>query len=153
MSWRDTTRSIDQWVAPPTSMYSMKRTSAPCAAPELEQRHQLVVVHAADHHRVDLESGEERCGRRDARAHAVQLVVARQGAEAVGVQRVEAHGQPVQPGGLQRLGVRREQNAVGRHGEIADAGSPRQPRDQVRDVAPQQRFAAGQPDLVHAERR
>ncbi len=33
ISCRDTTRSIDQCVAPPTSMYSMKRTSAPWRRP------------------------------------------------------------------------------------------------------------------------
>ena len=31
--------SIDQCVAPPTSMYSMNRTSAPTRPAELEQRH------------------------------------------------------------------------------------------------------------------
>ena len=47
MSVREKTRSGDHCVAPPTSMYSMNRTSAPIARRVLEQRHDLVVVRAS----------------------------------------------------------------------------------------------------------
>ena len=83
ISRRDTTRAIDQCVAPPTSMYSMNRTSAPCRPAELDQIDQLVVVDAADDDGVELEAGEERRGGGDAVEHAIELVVAREVAEAI----------------------------------------------------------------------
>ena len=62
------------------------------------QLDQLVVVDAANDDGVDLEAGKERRGGVDALEHAIELVVARQVAEALGSQRVEADGQPVQAG-------------------------------------------------------
>ena len=76
----------------------MKRTSAPRALRELHQRNELVVIDAANDDRVDLEAGEERRGGVDAGEHAIELVVARQLHEAIGLQRVEADGQAVQAG-------------------------------------------------------
>ena len=45
-------------VAPPTSMYSMNRTSALTVRAELDQLHQFIVVDAADDHGVDLQAAE-----------------------------------------------------------------------------------------------
>ena len=60
MSCRDITRSRDHCVAPPTSMYSMKRISAPMRLRVLEQRHELVFVRAAHDHRIELDALEIR---------------------------------------------------------------------------------------------
>ena len=76
--------SIDQCVAPPTSMYSMKRTSAPMRASRTRSVAQLVVVDAANDDRVDLEAGEQRRGRVDAGEHALELVEAGERREAIG---------------------------------------------------------------------
>ena len=56
---REITRAGDQRVAPPTSMYSMNRTSAFSGSPVLDQIDELVVVHALDDDRVDLEGAED----------------------------------------------------------------------------------------------
>ena len=64
-------------------MYSMNRTSAPCPRAELDQVDQLVVVDAADDDRVELEAGKERRGGGDAGEHAIELVEARELAEAI----------------------------------------------------------------------
>ena len=59
-----------QWVAPPTSMYSMKRTSAPTRPRVLDQVGQLVVVDPAHDHGVELEPRPAaRPDRRDALEH------------------------------------------------------------------------------------
>ena len=59
--------SGDQRVAPPTSMYSMNRTSALTDSPVLDQIDQLVVVDAADDDRVDLQAAEDAVRGGDAR--------------------------------------------------------------------------------------
>ena len=53
-------------VAPPTSMYSMNRTSAFTDLPVLDQVDQLVVVDALDDDGIDLEAAEDAVRRRDA---------------------------------------------------------------------------------------
>ena len=57
----------------------------------------------------------------------------------------------MQAGVGQRLRRRRQQHCVGRHGQIVDAGQFGQPPDQGRELAVQQRLAAGQPELGDAE--
>ena len=59
----------------------------------------------------------------------------------------------VQPGVLERLGLLGQQDAVGRQGDVANALDRRQPLDQLRQFRPHQRLAAGQPQLVDAQRR
>ena len=95
---RDTTCDIDQCVAPPTSMYSMKRTSAPRAfansssgisSSSLTPRMTTVSI---------LKPGNAIDGGVDAGEHARQLVEARQLDEAIALQRVEADRQAVQAG-------------------------------------------------------
>ena len=133
-------------------MYSMKRTSRAALARELDERHELVVVHAADDHRIELQSGKERGGDIDAGDHPIERVVAGELAEARPVQRVETDGQPMQPG--------RRASAVACCSsstpfvviaEIADRWSRRQPRDQIRKAAPEERLATGQTNLGDAE--
>ena len=129
----------------------MKRISRAARLRELEQRNDLVVVDAANDHRVDLEARERIDGRVDAGEHARQLVETRQLHEAIALQRVEADRQAMQAGALEIVHGRREQHRVGRHREIANPVLARQPLDQRRQVAAEQRFAAGQPHLVDAE--
>ena len=57
----------------------------------------------------------------------------------------------MQTGGLERRRVLGEQDAVGRHGQVADPRLRGQHADEARQVAAQQRLAAGQAHLVHAE--
>jgi hypothetical protein len=58
----------------------------------------------------------------------------------------------VQPGLFERGGVRGEQHAVGRHGQILNGGTRRQAAHQIGHVSAQQRLAAGEAHLVDAER-
>ena len=153
MSRRETTRGIDQCVAPPTSMYSMNRTSAPWRASELQQVYEFVVVDTANDDRVELEPGKEGRGRGDTVEDALELVEPRQALETVSSQRVEADGQAVQARLAKRLGLGSEQHAIGGHGEVSDSRTGSQSMDEVRQIATQERLAAGQPDLVHAEPR
>ena len=74
-------------------------------------------------------------------------------AKALAIERVEADGDAVQPGGAQRRAPAREQHAVGRQREIADRRPRGERLDQDREVAPQQRLAASEPHAVDAERR
>ncbi len=121
-------------------------------AAELDQIAELVVVHAANHDRVDLEAGREHAMRSgEAVFHFVERVDAREREEAIAAQRVEAHGDASEPGRLQPVDLIREQDAVRRQREIAKAGLRRHHRDERRQVAAEQRLAAGEANLVHAE--
>ena len=97
-----TTCSQLQLVAPPTSMYSMKRNSAPRAfanssrsisSSSLTPRMTTVSI---------LSRGRAAAAASMPCAHAIELVVARQLDEAIVPERVEADRHPVQPGVLQR---------------------------------------------------
>ena len=110
---------------------------------------QLVVVLAADHHRVDLDRAERRDRGGDALEHGRQIARPRQAFEAIDLQRVEAHGDPIEPGIAQGRGRRGEMDAVGRQRSLAQAVARRQPRDEARQIAAQQRLAAGQPHPGH----
>src|SRR5215468_3039815 len=117
-----------------------------------DQLAQLVVVDVAHDHRVELRPGE--AGRRHRGDAGEDLRVVRaacERGEPVGPQGVKAHGDAVQSGGPQRTRLLGEQDPVGRQGQIAKLRLVRQEADQRRQVAPQERLAAGEPDLVDAE--
>ena len=57
----------------------------------------------------------------------------------------------LQPGRAQRRGMLRQQYAIGGQGDILDAGKRAQITDQIGKSRPQQRFAAGDAQLDHAE--
>jgi hypothetical protein len=59
----------------------------------------------------------------------------------------------VKPGVAKRLSAGREQHAIGRHREVANHRPVGQTPNQVRQVSPQQRFTAGQANLVDAKTR
>ena len=120
MSCRDTTCDIDQFVAPPTSMYSMNRISAPRAfansssgmiSSSLTPRIMTVSI---------LKPGKRIDGGVDAGEHARQFVEARQLHESIALQRIEADREAVQAGAPRDRARRREQHGVGGHREIAN---------------------------------
>ena len=124
---RDTTRSIDQWVAPP-DVHVLDEANLGVEPPaELDQVHELVVVGAPDHDRVELEAGEERGGGGDALEHACEIVGSGQVAKALRLQRIEADREPMQPGRASACGMVGEQHAVGRHRQVADPRPRREP--------------------------
>ena len=142
-------------VAPPTSMYSMKRTSAPTRRPNVEQVVDLIVVDAAHDDRVDLERVESGRRRRlDAREHGWQRVEPRDRLEALAAQGVEADGEAVQPGVAELRapsGPSSTPLVVSARSRIA--GCAASSATSSRQVPPQERLAAGQAHAIHAERR
>ena len=143
ISARLTTSRADQRVAPPTSMYSMKRTSASTGPRVGQQVDELVVVHTP---RMTTVSSfrfvnPDPVAARDARPDRGQRVEAREVAEAVGAQRVEADGQAVQPGGPERRRLVREQHAVRGEREVLEGRPAGEQADQVRQVRAQERLS------------
>jgi hypothetical protein len=125
----------------------------PAAAKVLRHRDDLGVVDAALDDHIDLDRREAgRLGGVDALEHAgnreTDVVHA---AEDRIVERIEAHGDALQAGGLECLRALRQQGAVGRQRGF-DARNRRQQRDQLLGIPAQQRFAAGEPDLLNAVR-
>src|SRR5207253_10409468 len=68
-----------------------------------------------------------------------------------GAQRIEADREALESRSVQRRGVFRKQQPVRRHREVRDACVARDQVDERRQVVPQQRLPAGEPDLVHAQ--
>jgi hypothetical protein len=66
----------------------------------------------------------------DALQHAIELVEARQSAEAIAPERVEADGEPVKAGVLQRVRMRGEQHAVGGQREVESPSASRRAVDE-----------------------
>ena len=69
------------------------------------------------------------------------------------VEAVEAHREALQACGLELGRVLGEPRAVGRERDVLDTLEARERGDDLDDVAPQQRLAAGEPDLLDAELR
>ena len=57
----------------------------------------------------------------------------------------------MQAGGREIAGLRGQQHRVGRHREVADRRLAREPLDELRQVAAEQRLTTRQPYLVDAE--
>src|SRR5690606_30884167 len=106
----------------------------PGAAETFDQARDLAVVDAALDHAVDLEAAEAGLFRRgDPGQHVADIATpARQAAEQLRVERVEADGQPLQAGLAQRARMACQQRAVGGHGQVVEPPDPRQPRDERR---------------------
>ncbi len=116
------------------------------------ERDDVAVVDAALHDGVHLHRDAGRRGRVDSLEHArdgeVDVV---QRCEGRVVERVEADGDAVEAGARERLGLLREQRAVRRQRDL-QIRNRREQLDEVFDVAPDERLAAGDPDRPHAER-
>ena len=82
-----------------------------------------------------------------------QLVETGERLEPIAAQRVETDGDAMESRRAKRVGVRREQHTVGRHRQIADFRPRREQLDQPRQIAAEQRLAAGDSHAVHALRR
>ena len=119
---------------------------------ERRERFDLVVVEAADHDGVDLHRGEpDPPGLGDAGEDLGEPFASGHLLEVHRVQRIHAEADATEPGGAQRLGVPGEEEAVGRHREVADAGDGGELGEEFRDAVAEQRFAAGDADLLDAE--
>ena len=125
----------------------------PCA--HSTRRGDLVLVDALERDRVDLDAQARRLRGVDAGDHLVELAPARDGAELLGIERIERNIDALDAviGELAR--VFRKLRAVGGQRqlvEIAGGEVARQRADERHDAAPDQRLAAGQPQLAHAAR-
>ena len=149
-----TTWVRSQWFSVPTSMNSMKRTIWP--VPRNRRARSAIWWSFAPRCTTQLiligeSPGRLRCG--DPLEHARGAEVAAAHApEHLFVVAVEAHRDPAQPGARERLGLLREQIAVGREREIEQAGDRGESLDQARQLVAQQRLAARDADLLDAER-
>jgi len=68
------------------------------------------------------------------------------------IEGVQADGHPAQPRRRQRRGLAGQQRPISGQGDVPDAADPGQQRDQLLQVAAQQRLATGQPQLAPAPR-
>src|SRR5687768_11586097 len=111
-----------------------------------------MIVFAALDDGVELDRETRRARRLDAVQHDGELATAAVHLlEDCLVEAVETHGDALQAGALERGCVFGEARAVGRDRQILDAVQLRETRYDVDDVAPQQRLATRQPQLLDAE--
>ena len=155
ISRRETTASGVQRVAPPTSMYSMNRTSAPTPlaysisgtissslTPRITTVSSLSDVEARGGGRVDTRAAPRASSsirvsaRKRSRSSVSRLTVMRWS-----------------PAAAQRRRLGAQQDAVGGQRQIGDRAPRREAFDEDRQIAPQQRLAAGNPHAVDAKRR
>ena len=141
-----------------THVHVFDETQHDAAVAEMPgHRDELVIVRPATHHHVDLDrrkpdalrlrdAVQYRLHRRIGVAHALEGRFA---------QAVQADGNARQPGVLQRLRLPGQQHAVGGQRDLDRRPvcrlQPRETLDQLLDAASQQRLAAGQAYLPHAE--
>ena len=118
---------------------------------ELDQIDELVVVDAADDHRVDLEGAEHAMRGGHPFEDAIELVEAGEGLEPVAAERVEAHRDSAEPGPLQPVDLVGQQDAVRGQRKVGQARLGGEQLDQHVEVAAEQRFAAGQPETIDAQ--
>ncbi|MNN07817.1 hypothetical protein D3C81_1206520 [compost metagenome] len=113
---------------------------------------QLVVVQAAQQHRVELDGRQAQCLRHlqpllDFR----QAVVAGDGPEALALQAVHAHVQRGQAGAVPARQAARQQRAIGGDGHLADARHGRHRGDDLVQVLAQAGLTTGKTDLGHPQ--
>jgi hypothetical protein len=124
----------------------------PVVETEPEQWRGLVIVQVSHQHGVDLDRGQASLGGGGQPVeHVGQPVPARELAERLGPHRVERHVDPVKPRLMQRTGAALEPDGVRRQGDLRARAQCRRPGDDADQAAPQQRLAAGEPDLANAE--
>src|SRR6187455_2363484 len=119
---------------------------------EFDQIHQLVLVDAADDDGIQLDAGKERGRDGDSIKDAVELVESRERSEPLGLQSIETDRQAMETCVAERDRLRGEQYAVRGQGQVANRGPCRKSPNQVRQIAPQERLPAREPNLVDAER-
>jgi hypothetical protein len=119
---------------------------------ELDQVDHLVVVVAARDDRVELQTREARAAAGfNAGEHGGQRVHFRELLKPVAAQRVQAHGETVQPGGLELGCAVGQQDAVGGERQVPHPRFARELTDEARQVTAEQRLAARHANPVDAE--
>jgi hypothetical protein len=117
-----------------------------------QQVQQRVIVDAPLHHGIDLDGREPGAPRRlDAFQHLADAAeTAAHLREHFRIERVQAHRDAVQARGLELGGVFRQQHAIGGERDVLDVRQLRQVADEIREVRPQQRLAAGDAQFLDA---
>ena len=100
-----------------------------------------------------LNAPKTRCAALHSRLDAVDFVETGERHEAIAAERVEAHRDAPEARRRETVDLILEQDAVGGEREIGKPRLAGNHPDQRGEVAPQQRLAAGEPNLVHAERQ
>ena len=112
----------------------------------------FVLVDAPERHRIDLDLEPGRLRGVDAGKHLVEIAPARDGAELVGVERIERDIDALDAVTCQLAGKARQLGAVGRQRQLVERAAremPRERADQRHDPAADQRLAAGKAELAH----
>ena len=122
-------------------------------ARKLGQGPQLVIVHAADEHTVDLGVGKA-CvvGRLKAGQRVSKRSATRDGLVARGVERIQAHVEAREPRTPQAGRNGREQRGVGGHVHFVDARHGCDHAHQINDATSHQGFSARETHLAHTQR-
>ena len=131
----------------------MKRTITPVPRKLLDQLQHRVIVEAALDDGIDLDRRQSGVLRgANAFQHAVTLgEPAAHLLEDFGIERVETDGDPVQAVRFQLRRMLGEQHAVGGQRDVLHAFQRRQLADQLGNIRAQQRLAAREAHLLHAE--
>ena len=137
----------------PNGMVSMKRTCQGRVERERRERHDVVLVEAADDDGVQLDGREaRRLGGLDAGPDVGQRAPAHDARHALRIEAVEVDVDPAQAGRLQLASASRGRRmALVVIARSPHAGNAREPGDDLDQVGAQGRLAAGQAELAEAD--
>jgi autotransporter-associated beta strand protein len=122
-------------------------------ASKLGEGFNFMIIDVADDNGVDFDWVEaEFLGQGNAAQDFLQTVASGDLLEIFAVERIETEADTLEAGLAQGAGFLGKQEAVGGHGQIGNAGDRREAADQVFQALPQERFTAGEPDFLDAER-
>jgi hypothetical protein len=112
----------------------------------------FVVVDAADDDGVDLDGVHaEFAGETDAGENAGEAVAAGDFLKVCAVERIEAEADALESGFAKGASLLGKKVTVAGHREVSDARDFADARDELREIAAQERFTAGEPDFFDAE--
>ena len=152
MAARDKTFSADQSLAPPTSIYSINRTSASTCLPYSINAPKFVVIKSSDGHRIKFKMWKPHAADDlNAFQDLLERISSGQGTKSFGPERIQTHRHAMQAGIIEILGLIAQQNAVRRHGNIFERPMFGEPSDQPRQVAAHEWFTASQTNLVDTD--
>ena len=122
-------------------------------AGELSERHHFVFRQSADGDGVDLDRFEADLFRGfDPLEHLFVSVPPGDLSELFRREGIQTDVEPAEASVEQRLRLFGQQDAVGRHADVIDAGNPGQPFDEAMQIPADEWFASGEPQLVDAQR-
>ena len=138
----------------PTGISSMNRTCHGCSSVRRARSTYLVVVDAAHHDHVQLDGVEAGglCGQRGANRIEPE-VSSRDVRDAIRAQTVDAHVDAVEPALAERLRDLRQPHAIRRDRDVLDLRHRAQHANQLVDLRPDRRLAAGHAQPTQPERR